>query len=174
MALEGTRDYLQSENSWTDHQCNLQQNAVPPPVAPQFYIALDDGGIENDSVEHFLRETYTMVVGVWFRVGAYPEDARGFMQLKTDLYRATIDTLNSLERKVLQNTHHIWALVTAVNTQFSLPSAGDGDYFQSTWVYQGRSGNEITALPDQQGNAYLGRRMRFRGMRRIQLVDSIQ
>ncbi len=175
--LEGVRDYLRTQNSWDKHQCQIQQNAVPtevPNVAPQWYVAIDGGPVTTSNPNNeYLGEEFALTAGVWWRIGAYAPDQRGVMELKTDIYRAGIDTLDKLERKAIKFLHHEWALLTAINTQFSLPDADLGDAFQSALSYTGRGPNEAVVLQNQEAPAFMGRRLNFKGLLRIQYVQSI-
>ncbi len=174
MVLEGTRDYLIDQNSWNINQCDIQFRGVPPAVAGDFFISLDDGGTEApDEISELLKEIQIIEVAVWRRLGGVPRNKQGVLFLNTDLYRATVETLSSLERKVMAKVHGQWALRLAINAQFSLPDATLGGEFTSRFAFTGRSRPEAVVIPDAEDDVYLGRRLRFRGMMRRQYVESI-
>lgn len=174
LVLEGTRDYLKTQNSWDTTQCEIQDQGTPPAVAGEFFVALDDGGVETQGEDsELLREIQLIEISVWRRLGGYAPDKVGVMLLDTDIYRNTIETLSTLERKVVSQVHGDWALRVAINTQFGLPDATLGGEFTSSFRYKGRSRPERVVIPDAEDDVYLGYRLRFRGMLRNQYVDSI-
>lgn len=173
MALEGTRDYLRNANSWDHTLCGIQFEARPPNRAGQFYVALDDGGVSTgpDNTDA-LTEIYTIEVAVWRRPGHLPRDREGELQKVDDIYLSNIQTLHSLEREIIARLHNNYSLMTAVNAQFSLPTGSMADKFLQPWVYRGRS--KVEGMTDDNGNrTFIGRRLQFRGMKRIQKRGSI-
>lgn len=172
--VEGVRDYLRDNAPWTKYQCSIQHGAMPPSVATEIHIAIDAGPITTaPENSYYLGETSEIIIGVWKRWKDVPRDRTGTMLVETDIYRAAVATLHSEERTAVKLLHKSFAAMGAINTQFSLPDASKGDAFQSPLHYMGNSGNETMVVVDAQEAAFLGRKLRFRGLLRIQYVDSI-
>lgn len=175
MVLEATRDFLRSERSWTQKQCQIMPAGLPPATAGMFFITLDDGGVETAGSDNFyLREVFTIEVGVWRRAEWLAADLRGAEQLKTHPYLAGIQNLHTLERNVIETLHNNWTLRTQINTDFSLPSEDDGDDFTGVLAYTGRGRIEPAVLPEQNAPAFSGWRMRFKGLSRTQIQGQIK
>lgn len=176
MALEGVRDWLRSKNDWSNIECGVHYQTVPPNRAGQKFIGIDDGGVETGPANtHALTEIYMIDIGIWRRPGHLPKDMLGNVMLPEDLYLPEISTLNDLERRVVFWLHQRWDLLNYINGKYGLPDEGRGDNFTGQLVYSGRSKVE-TASPDQQqpGIVFLGRKLRFRGLRRVQkITDSL-
>lgn len=172
--LEGTRDYLRSQNTWTYEQIGIQFQTIPPNTARQWYIGMDDAGVES-AIEknYYLTETFSIEIGIWREHASIPRDRSGEMQLATDIYIAGIKTLNALERLVIAQLHGIYAVPAAINAQFTLPSIGSGGVFRLPLAYRGRTRNEKLEVADVQDSAlWFGRRLLFRGLPRTQYINS--
>jgi hypothetical protein len=176
MALEGVRDWLRDRNGWTNMECGVMFRCIPPNRAGQKFIAIDDGGVETGPDNtHALTEIYTLEVGIWRRPGHLPKDMLGQSMLPEDLYLPEISTLNDMERRVIFWLHNRWELLTYINGKYGLPDEGRGDNFIEKLSYRGRTKVE-TAQPDegQPGLVFIGRKLRFRGLKRIQkITDSL-
>jgi len=174
MALEGTRDYLRTQQSWTYKEIGIQFRNLPPAVAPQAYVALDDGGVSTQrSNDYFLRESLTITIGVWRRMSEYPKDVSGQLLIPSNIYQPLVKSLEDLERLVIDDLHTAHALTSAINTQFSLPDATLGDKYTGHLSYTGRTTNETLALPESPDVVFIGRRLRFQGLTRLQPVSGI-
>jgi len=175
MVLEGVRDYLRTQHSWDKTNCGIQFGAVPIVTTSAFYVSLDDDGVTTtDPRNYHLTEEYAIEIGIWRRTGRLPEDYRGQLQLPDDIYIATAKTITDLERMVVGKLHKIEAARTSINTQFELPDATLGAAFNGHLTYVGRSKNETFAITGQRGTkTFAGRRLRLRGLRRIQRIDSM-
>lgn len=181
MALLGTRDYLRTALTWTKDNIGIQHNNLPPNAARNWYVALDDGGVEGTPQgQYYLKEIFSITVGIWRRPGRLPQDVSGAIMLPDDIYVSGIETLNDLERKIIKKLHNNYALMASINTQFSLPSAtvsGDvgGDVFgQEPLIYRGRTKNEVVSIPGTtDAQAWFGRRLNFRGLSRTQYINAM-
>lgn len=173
MALQGTRDYLRTTNTWDYKTCGIQFESKPPNIAGQWYVALDDAGVDTgpDNTDA-LTENFSIDVGIWRRPGGLPNDRQGELQKVDDIYLANIQSLHDLERLVISQLHNNWTMISTINTQFSLDNTTLMP-FNMPWIYRGRSKMEGVTLADGTARAFLGRRLRFRGMRRIQKRGSI-
>ena len=177
MALEGTRDFLRTENGWKLGDCDIQQGGNPTNTSRGRYIALDDAGVETVGADqHYLKETYIIEISIWTNTGTLPADMSGMAQLKADKYTTGRDTLDKLERAIVSQLHQRQEPRNQVNSQFGLPGT-DGCVFLMPWIYQGRSKNELQGQV-QSGAAnvaqWLGRRLRFRGFDRTQNIGSVK
>ncbi len=180
-ALEGTRDYLRehanirNKPGAENKRVTIEFNLFPPPMASNWHIALDDGGIETgNQVNNELVEVLTLMVGIWKRPGGVAPDRQGNLMLETDLYQRQVSTIEQLERAIIKTLHENHAVDAYINTKFGLPVAGLGDAFGGRWVYRGRQKMESVALPDYQGSpVWIGRRLRFTGLKRTQRVSNM-
>jgi len=181
-ALTGTRDWLHDSSAsgitWGDPAialnkdvCYLAWEARPQRIGGAFAICIDDGGTDTtNSDNYYVGETYTMLVGIWRRIGKYSIDRLAQqMYIPNDLYATNAKSLEDLERDIVTALHQNYAVRAAVNTAYSLPGSGLGDKFLSPWCYKGRG--EVEALPFDDQNAYLGRVLRFTGFMRNQAID---
>lgn len=180
LLLEGVRDYLRSQNElpngdqWGRQQVGIQFKSMPPATAGQFFLSLDDGGVDAPSnPSYYLKEIYTITIGVWRRMGTTPANRRGQQLLADDIYRDQITTLEDLERIAIKQLHEKPVVTQSVNDQFGLPSEALGDRFQGRLYYTGRSTNETTGLPDSPSEVFIGRKLRFRGMLRVQRIENM-
>lgn len=182
MALLGTRDYLRTSLTWTLKDIGIQYNNFPPNAAKNWYVAIDDGGVEGTPAkQYYLKEIYTITVGVWRRPGRVPQDVSGNLMIPDDIYISGIETVNDLERKVIKWLHNNYLLMASINTQFSLPTAtgagagAGGDVFgQEPLIYRGRTKNEFITIPGtNDAQVWFGRRLQFRGLTRTQYVNAM-
>jgi hypothetical protein len=189
LALQYGTEWLRTKYGFTATQCGVQFDALPPNDAGQFYIALDDGGIETgpDNTAA-LTETLNITVGIWRK----PEhlalkDKRGNLQLPIDKYLIGAYTLHDLERKVIverpsekmYGLHQSWSFMRGLNERYALPHLVDGDVFFTPLFYRGRGrmetvGIERGILPDGSVDAqtWYGYRLRFRGLSRTQATNN--
>lgn len=177
MVLHGVRDYLRQQYSWDYTKCGVQKNNVPPANAGAFYIAIDDAGDESGPEDtDALTETVNLEIGVWKRTGGRTDDRLGTLKLPDDIYLASIYTNTDLERMVKipdgasghGGLHNNWRLVAFINTLFGLPSDTLGAGFTGQLTYRGSGRFEAITLPDNTAISFYGRRLRFRGLRRVQ------
>jgi hypothetical protein len=185
MALEGTRDFLRAHASapWAAvsdenkvKHCGIQDRGFPPPMAPAFYVALDDAGVESGPENNdYLKEILNIEVSVWREASRTPKDYRGKLFTKDDLYLSQIYTISDLERFVLAVLHRSFTLRVAINDQFDLPNVARQEQgFEGCLMYRGRARAEV-AVDTDSGNSreFIGMRLRFRGLHRNQYIGSI-
>jgi len=177
VVLEVMRDYLRfryAADGWDRRTVGIQFEGLPPPTASQFYVSIDDGGVEQTAQPNqaWLRERYTVVVGVWRQQTATAGDHRGEMGLFDDRYRSTVQTIEQLERKVMTAIHLNNTLRSTCDDFVAADTAKYGETgYNQPLTYQGRTPNEVVsppALTQGEPRAYLGRRLTFRGCDRIQ------
>jgi len=170
--IEHVRDHLRSALSLAVDQCGVQIGGNPPQRPASFYVAIDEVCVESDAKEH-LREIFEIEIVVWRRLGTLPSDRRGDAHLRDDPYLATLQTLDDLEQSVILAIHANYTDITAAtNTALGTGAPSGGDIFQMALFYQGRKRSELFPKRSDQANAqWLGRRLRFRGMTRVQAID---
>ena len=145
--------------------------SIPPGRAGQKYVALDDDGVDTGPDNtHALTEIFGLEIGVWRRPGHLPKDREWNMVIPEDVYLPEIDNLHKLERAVIFYLHQRWDLVAYLNQKYGMPNSGSGDSFTGQLVYRGRS--KIEAAIGDEKNRYIGRRLRFRGLRRVQKITN--
>ena len=166
--LDEVVTHLTTQMSLQADQIGVEPELTPPHIAPEFYIAVDEGDVVSDSTDNFLREKIGFEVGIWKRTGDYDKDRRA------KIYSKSATGLDALERLVVINLHMSWALRAAINTAGSYGQAGNGDVYQLPPVYQGRGKTEARSIgTDNSGNlsTWLMRRLRFGGMLRVQEIS---
>lgn len=182
MALYGLQSYLRQQYDWKVTECGVQNRCLPPPRAGQFFIGIDDAGVDAGPDEtNALTEICNIEIGVWRRPGHLSQqDMIGKMKLPDDLYLAGIMTLTKLERMVLcpvvgqasGGLDKNYGAMNFINSLFGLPSADLGAGFNEPLRFRGFSRFESIAIENSgtpgDANAYFGRRLRFRGLKRIQ------
>lgn len=184
ITLFGLESYLRQQYDWKPIQCGVQNRCLPPPRAGAFFVGIDDAGVESGPEEtNALTEICNIEIGVWRRPGHLSQaDMIGKMKLPDDPYLQGIMTLTKLERMVLvtdesQQTgglHQNYGAMNFVNQLFGLPNIDLGAGFNTPLVFRGFSRFESIALPNSKdADVYFGRRLRFRGFKRIQKYSTI-
>ncbi len=180
LALEFAQEYLRGKNNWQPNECGVQYDALPPNEAGQFYVAIDDSGVETGpDTTSSLREILTITIGIWRR----PEhlslkDRKGLLKLPVDKYLLGAYTIHDLERAVilprLNGLHQNWKFVNELNTKYELPHPEYGDKFFLPFVYRGRGRMETVGNDTETGAvvAWYGYRLRFRGLAREQSMSA--
>jgi hypothetical protein len=181
LALEFTQTWLRDRFSWKWNECAVSHDALPSYDAGNFFIAIDDMGVETGSeVTDSLREILNIQIGIWRRPEFLAKDRRGLLKMPQDLYLLGSWTLHDLERAVIvhksgdptkpNGLHNNWSFRTALNTYCNLPNENDGAEFITPWNYRGRGRMESVTLDNRGGEdqAFLGYRLRFRGCMREQ------
>ncbi len=180
MALEGIRDYLRREYEWDHNQCGVQLETLPPATAAQFFIGLDDAGcIGGDPQTDSLKETLEIEIGIWRRAGDKPSDRKGQLKLPHDMYLGKVYTLTDLERLVMVpkassaggGLHKNYRLLQYINQKFELPNEESGPGFVTPLNFAGYGRLETRTIEGGSGPiAFYGRKLRFRGLTREQLL----
>ena len=173
--LQQVRDHLRSAMSLGVDQCDVRPGGMPTAAAGEFYVAVDELGVQSTAQSH-LREQYEIEVSIWRRTGQYPDDRLSDVVLRDDVYLAGIQTLDDLERSVIKNLHANYTDITAAaNTAIDAGAPGKGDIFQLALYYTGRSRSEVLDHnPKENPAPWLGRRLKFTGMIRVQATDVMQ
>jgi hypothetical protein len=166
----------------------LRENAIriepdghPPPKATGHYIAIDESNIDSiPNMEEGLRERYEISVYCCREANPVSPERLGDMLESTDRYLASIVTLEQMERMVLQTLHGNRSIPQLANAQVGLPGSEDlqGDIFQEPLYYvgRGRMGTYIqeTAQDYEPQSGWRLRELRFRGMLRVQRLESLR
>ena len=175
LALEGARDFLRQETGWSANQCGIQHQGIPPATAGDFYVAVDDNGVETGrEVNNELREIVGLEISIWRRERDMPQDMSGLSFLDQHRYKVAATTLENMERLVIKTLHHNWSFRVFINDRFALPSDAVGDVFLGSLTYRGRGRNETVGLPESNdATMFIGRRLRFRGLHRTQKIGSM-
>lgn len=173
--LKQVRDHLRDAMPLAADQCDIRPDGEPPQSAGELFVAVDELGVTS-TARSYIEEQFEVEVAVWRRAGQYPADRIGDAQLSDDPYTAGLFTLDDLEREAIRRLHGNFTDVTAaVNTALGTGSGNAGDSFRLALYYEGRGRTEV--LPPsrgaQQPAQWLGRRLRFVGMNRIQALDVI-
>jgi hypothetical protein len=168
LLLQATRDRIRCQLKLADGQCDIQPDGHPPARMGEFYISLDEGGIQSAD-KGFLKEVFSIDVFITKRTGVYPKD-----QYRR-IYLDNATGLASLERKIIAAVHGSQELRVAANTLGDLPSTENGDAFQFPLYYMGRSktrsaGGEWSGSA-KENDCFLVRALRFTGGNRIQALD---
>lgn len=188
-SLQYGAEHLRTKYGWQPNQCGVQFDALPPNDAGQFYIALDDGGVEAGAEDtEALTEVVSWTVGIWRKPEhLFIKDKRGDLHSPIDKYLMGAYTLNDLERMVIIDRpsnkfwgfHKNWKFLQGLNERFSLPHTQDGDKYFTPLVYRGRGRMEMIGLDrgvlgdgsiDVQ--PWFGYRLRFRGLMRTQATNN--
>lgn len=174
MALQGVRDRLRGENDWSVHQCGIQQDGVPPAIARNFYVAIDETSVSSaKETNYYLGEDFAISVYINRSVTWLPKDMQGNALLKDDPYLAGIATLDDLERRVIAKLHQKWELTNLINEAWDLPSTAHGDVFIGSLSFLGRSKTRDIAVTDVSPEmAFKQRELRFRGLKRNQYTST--
>jgi hypothetical protein len=174
--LAATEAILRTANDWDSNSCSIQPGSEPPPTAAQWYIAIDDAGVEQSAraEDYYLREQFVIEIGVWRRPGQLPHDRKKELQKNVTRYMNDMLTLEPLERKVIKALHKSQTWRNTLNSLAGFPEEGSGDQVVNPLVYQGRSKNETLVFGKENEHAFFGRRLRFRGGDRVQTIESMQ
>lgn len=180
MALEGICGYLQREYDWDHNQCDVQLETLPPASCGRFFIGIDDAGcIAGDSQTDSLKETLEIEIGVWQRSGGMTSDRMGQIKLPENKYLKNTKALDKLIRLVVVPKANSsggglsanYRLLKYINEKFSLPNEENGPGF-ITPLFSAGYGRLLTITIDGGSGpiAFYGRKLRFRGLTREQLL----
>lgn len=174
MLLEGTRDYLREKMPLKATECDVQHDSMPPWPSGQFYVTLEDNGTASGpDVSYYLKEIFSVDIGIWRRPGPLQKDRWGTFQFRDNQYLGSVQTLDRIERRIIELLHNKPAAMVDLNNRFGLPNEEAGDRFSAYFRYRGRSGME-NKFPPEQGASddimFIGRTMSFTGSMRLQSV----
>ena len=169
--LSQVRTHLRETLTLSSDQCDIQPGGAPPEAAGEWYLAIDELGVANDARSH-LAEEFSLEVAIWRRLGQFPADRRGELLLPESAYLEAMHTLDALERRVILNLHGNFGDVTAAaNTALGAGTEGGGDRFQLALYYEGRQRAEtLPRASSRRQPEWMGRRLQFRGMKRVQAL----
>lgn len=155
----------------------VEFGAYPPPTASDWYIAIDFGGESQTAgpQQYFLREEYSLLIGIWRRQTEVPRDRLGRMNLRSDLYRPQATTIQAMSRSLIKNLHQQFWLPTEINLKLATDESY-GNKVQSPLIYLGSGANEpytVDSLRTNDVETFIGRRMKFRGLMRSQKIEEM-
>lgn len=155
----------------------VEFGAYPPPVASDWYIAMDFAGESQTAgmQQFFIREEYSLLFGIWRRQTEIPRDRLGRMNLRSDLYRPQATTIQAMSRALIKNLHQKFWLTTEINLKIAANDAY-GNKVLSPLIYLGSGANEEYTVDSMRSNdveTFIGRRMKFRGLMRQQSVEEM-
>lgn len=178
-------EWLREKYDWQPNQCGVQFDALPPAEAGQFFVALDDGGVEaGDDRTASLKEIVNITVGIWRKPEHLSQkDRRGNLKLPLDKYLLGAYTLHDLERKVIvynptsgnHGLHDNWVFMNGLNTRYSLPHVEAGGTFCTPLRYRGKGRMEFIGVEGTLGadtQPWYGFRLRLRGLLREQPTNN--
>src|SRR5687768_9998809 len=186
LALEFMVEWLRDKYDLQSNACGIQPESHPAFDAGRTYISVDDDGVEGGREDtDSLKETLSVTVGIWIRSEHLMKDRQGAVLKPSERYIEGARTLYDLEKmvKVHQSSsgsglltvnnrhgfHGNYAFMSALNSRYALPDPEKGADFKSPLRYRGRGRLEPLALQDgQKVQAWLGFRLRFRGLYREQ------
>ena len=180
LALEYTCEWLRTKNTWVAQQCGITYNAEPALDAGKFFVGIDDSGVETgDERTDALTEIMNLTIVFWRRPEHFLKVRRGLIKTNNDPYIVGAYTLHDIERLIivprLNGLHLNYTFLADLNTYFALPHDDLGASFITPLVYRGRSRMESIILPSTNGDgqAWLGYRLRFRGLQRTQKLRGV-
>jgi hypothetical protein len=144
----------------------VEVDGIPPARAPEWYVAIDEGDIRSQRTEDQLQEEYSVEIYVCRRPDRTPSDFQRQLSLPTDLYLASILTLEKLERQVIKSLHNNQTLRGNANSLGGFPNPNTGDIYQLPLQFDGRSKSRTEEFPDS--GIWMRRQLRFSGMLRVQ------
>lgn len=183
MALEYIQEYLRATYGWQPNECGVQEDALPSLHAGNFYVAIDDAGVETgDERTDSLKEILNITIGIWRRPEHLNKNVRGNLKLPLDKYLLGGWTIAELEQKVKvhrretgsdkKGLHNNWVFRSMLNTRYNLPDPVYGADFKTCLTYRGRGRMEKVAVEGTTDlQAWYGYRLRFRGLYREQKLD---
>ena len=104
IVLSQIRNRLRDALSLSADQCDVQPGGRPPEAAGEWYLAVDELGVDSTARSH-LAEEFAVEVAIWRRLGQFPTDRRGELLLHESAYLAAMHTLDNLERQVILSLH---------------------------------------------------------------------
>lgn len=172
--LESVQDHLRTELAIGDQFCGVQLDGEPPPVAGEFYVAIDEGGINAPGgTEDWLLEQFTVVVSIMRRSGQYMKDRKANL-LKREA--SSIKGLEELERRTIRALHGRHDFRIQYNILLGVPDESLGEMAVLPLWYRGRSRTysyvNANEEPAQQF-AWLRRDLRFAGLDRKQKLENL-
>jgi len=175
--LQQVRTHLRNVVPLDADQCDIELLGQPRPSAGETYVGIRELRVRSLSREH-LSEEYEIEVSIWRRLGAFPSDRQGDLALRDDPYLASVLTLDDLERAVIRNLHANYTDIMAAANE----TLETGDRFQLALYYTGRGPSEVVKSSSHHrqngtrtsGIAWIGRRLIFTGMNRVQSTATMQ
>lgn len=155
----------------------VEFQAYPPPTAGDWYIAMDFAGESQTAgpQQYFLREEYSFLFGIWRRQTEVPRDRLGRMNLRSDLYRPQATTIQAMSRALIKNLHQQFWLTTEVSLKIQNNDI-NGNVPESPLIYLGSNANEqytVDSMRTGDVETFIGRRLKFRGLLRIQTTTEM-
>jgi hypothetical protein len=171
--LKVVRDHLRNRLSLASGQCDVRPDGRPIDAAGDLYVCISEGGVQSESRLH-LSERYEIEVSIWRRATAAPTDRQGDLLLPDDQYLANMTTLDDLERAVIAQVHGNDADIRQAANAVLISGGASGDGFSVTLFYAGRGPSETFADHARANVGWIGRRLRFGGMLRVQPLSVME
>lgn len=162
--LTRVRDHLRQALDLPDDQVDIRYAGLPPATAASPYVAIRELGVKSDG-RSFLREEHQLEISLWRRATDLPDDVSADALYGDDAVLPDVATIDQLERLAIAALHgNDIAISQALNQSLGLGSGSAGDRFQLPLFYTGRKGTELS-------RPWLGRRLHFTGLTRVQPID---
>lgn len=167
--LIATVRHLREELRYTTQQCDIQPDGRPPATMGEFYVAIDEAGVQSNEKTH-LRETFSITVTITRRTAPTPRDRRG------SLYADRSRALAAIERPVIVAVHNNQTLRALANAELGAPQENLGDQILQPLWYAGRSRTryesaEWCGAGGNDNDAFMVRTLNFQGGLRVQAMD---
>lgn len=146
----------------------LQPEGRPPATMGDFYVALDEAGVQSTE-KVSLRELFAVQVYITKRTGRHAAD-------KFDsLYLELTKGLRDLERQVLTALHNNQTVRAMANALAGVPQESQGDAYLQPLFYTGRSRSQFHGAEwigtTGDNHAFIVRILNFSGGLRVQALD---
>jgi len=173
VVLKIVRDHIRNRLSLTGGQCDVRPDGRPIDVAGDLYVCISEGGVQSESRLH-LSERHEIEVSIWRRATAVPTDRQGDLLLPDDQYVANLQTLDDLERAIIAHIHGNDADIRQAANALLTSGGANSDGFSVTLFYAGRGPSETFTDRPRSSAEWIGRRLRFGGMLRIQPLGAME
>ncbi len=175
--LEAVQIHLRTELGLPDQYVGIQLDGEPYPVAGEFYVAVDEGGINAPGgTENWLLEQFNIVVTVMRRTSQLMKD-RQYRLLTREMSTGRFqNALEELERRTIRALHGRHDFRIAYNALLGTPDEFLGEDACLPLWYRGRSKTYPWANKNEepaQQFAWIRRDLRFGGLDRKQRLENI-
>lgn len=172
--LEACENHLRTELSVGDQFCGVQPLGDPPPIAGEFYVGIDEAGVNSPGgTENWLLEQFTVQISIMRRTGQYMRDRQRQLLKRNP---SVVANLTRLERQVIRALHGRHDFRIQYNTLLGVPDADLGEMAVLPLWYKGRSKTYDWENKNEEPArqfAWLRRDLRFSGLDRKQKLENI-